>query len=72
METTKRYELKLRVLQQFGTQGAFAKAVGLWDQEVSDILNGKRKVSETTVRSWSQVLGIPAQDVGRMFFPGLS
>ena len=68
-EKRKRTQLRVLIAERYATQGQFAQAVGMWPQEVSDVLNGKRSVTERMVERWSSVLGITQGMIGFYFFP---
>jgi transcriptional regulator with XRE-family HTH domain len=70
-EKRKRTQLRALVAERYPTQGHFADAVGMWPQEVSDVLNGKRPITERIVEKWVQVLQIPQNRIGFYFFPDL-
>ena len=68
-EKRKRTQLRVLIAERYATQGQFAQAVGMWPQEVSDVLNGKRAVTERMVERWASVLGITQGMIGFYFFP---
>ena len=61
-------KLRGRILEKFGSQGAFAKAIGLSEQSVSAKLNGKFQFSTDDIIKWCQLLDINREDVGLYFF----
>lgn len=70
-EKRKRTQLRALIAERYATQGQFAQAVGMWPQEVSDVLNGKRMMTEKVVERWSRVLEITPDKIGFYFFPGI-
>ena len=66
-------KLKGKIVQQFGTQGNFAKHLGKTEQTVTAKLNGRSAFSQSDIIEWSNALGIEAGDIGGYFFiPKLS
>lgn len=65
--------LKGRIVQKFGTQGDFAKALGRTEQTVTAKLNGRSQFSQNDIVEWCNALEIDAPSIGEYFFAnGLS
>ena len=50
-------KLRLEILRRFDRQGDFALAVGEHESKVSQVLRGRRQLSEEQAQKWLQVLG---------------
>lgn len=61
-------KLKGRITEVFGTQAAFAKAVGLSKNSVSKKLSGKTEFSQSDVERWAKLLHIERCDYGEFFY----
>ncbi len=64
----KMLELRGRIIQKFGSQGRFAKHLGLTEQTITAKLNGRSQFSQDDILNWCNALGIEADEVGRYFF----
>lgn len=60
--------LKGRIVERFGTQGAFAKAMGMTPQAISSRLLGKTNFSQGEVWYASILLELTKEEVGNFFF----
>jgi len=56
-----------RIIEKFGTQKAFAEAVGCTQTHVSHILNGKAYLDQRETTAWMDILDISANDAGAYF-----
>lgn len=61
-------KLKGRITEVFGTQAAFAKAVGLSKNSVSKKLAGKTEFSQSDVERWAKILRIERCEYGEFFY----
>lgn len=61
-------ELKGRIKSKFGTQEAFARAIGLSTVTVSNKLNGKVDFSQSEIKNSCKALEIPLSEVDIYFF----
>ena len=61
-------KLKGRIVEIYGTQAAFAKALGSTEVTVTNKLAGKSQFSQSDIVQWCNTLGIAADDVGVYFF----
>lgn len=57
-----------RIIEIFGDQHSFAKAVGLSQRSVSLKLNNKRGWKQSEMRKCCEVLGISAREIPNYFF----
>lgn len=66
-------KLRGRITAKFGTNEAFAEALGVSPQTVSAKLNGRSAFSQDDIIEWCKLLDIEASEVGEYFFaPQLS
>lgn len=49
-------KLKARIIQHYGSQGAFAEALGVHESNVSLILSGKRQLNREKAEQWGSLL----------------
>lgn len=68
METREHQKLRGKIIELFGSQGAFAKAIGKTEQSVTAKLNGRTQFSQGDIIEWSNALLIGVDDVGSYFF----
>ena len=61
-------KLRGRIVEKFGSERAFAAALGTHLNTVSRKLNGKNKLSLNDVDKWAAVLGISQGEIGTYFF----
>lgn len=61
-------KLRGRIIEKFGTIGAFSDALGATIQTVSAKLNGKSGFSQDDMIAWGELLDIPSADFGIYFF----
>lgn len=61
-------KLRGRIKEIFGTQEAFAKAVGISKVSVSKKLTGKVKFTQSDIEQWADLLLILRKDYGEYFF----
>jgi plasmid maintenance system antidote protein VapI len=48
--------VKIEILKNFATQSDFAYAAGVHESKVSQVLNGRRKLSKRDATKWSKIL----------------
>lgn len=60
--------LRGRIIERYGTQGKFAKALGITDQTLTGKLSGRIQFSQEDIIKWSNLLGVEVNDVGAFFF----
>ena len=61
-------KLRGRIVEKYGTIGAFADDIGLSKNSVSMKLNKKKGFSQSDILLWCEKLGIPKSDIGDYFF----
>ena len=61
-------KLRGKIIEVFGSQGAFAKAIGKTEQSVTAKLNGRSQFSQGDIIEWGNALGIKVNDIGSYFF----
>jgi plasmid maintenance system antidote protein VapI len=49
-------DLKFTILERFGTQADFAVFVGEHESKVSQVLRGRRRLSQAEAKKWREVL----------------
>lgn len=61
-------KLRGRITEFFGTQAAFALALGLSKNSVSKKLTGKTEFSQSDVEQWAKLLNIQRSEYGEFFY----
>lgn len=61
-------KLRGSIREHFGTEGAYAKAIGRSSNYVSKVFQGKSNFSVIDVAKSAEVLGIASEDIGKYFF----
>ena len=61
-------KLKGRIVEKYGTMGAFAEALGLSKQSLSLKMTGKVGLSQEDIELWSELLDIPQEEYGIFYF----
>lgn len=61
-------KLRGRITEIFGTQAAFALALGLSKNSVSKKLTGKTEFSQSDVEQWAKLLNIQRSEYGEFFY----
>lgn len=64
-------KLKNKIIDVYGTQQAFAKALGVSVSSVSRFINGSRAWRGETVIKAAKLLGIDGNEIDVYFFPSL-
>ena len=64
----KNAKLKGRIVEKFGSQKAFADALGVTDTTVNNKLNNRRLMSQDDIANWAETLEIPLNEIGLYFF----
>lgn len=65
---TKYRKLRGRIVEKYGSLGAFADEVGLSRVAVSLKLNGHTAIKSKDIRRWAELLGIEEERIGIYFF----
>ena len=68
MSDFKYLKLRAKIKEMFGTEGNFAKALGISQNSLSRKLNGKIQFSSNDIRIWCDLLKIPLEESGIYFF----
>lgn len=61
-------KLKGRIVEVFGTQRAFAEALGVQQRKVSEQLKNKRELTRAEIEHWCDLLKIEREDIADYFF----
>lgn len=64
-------KLKGRIIEKYGSQKSFAKALGQTEQWISLKMTGKSGFTATEIEKWSALLDIPRYEIGEYFFYNL-
>ncbi len=60
--------LRGRIVERFGTNGEFAKALGMSKNSLSLKLNNKSGFSQADIVKWCDLLEIPMSQIAEYFF----
>ena len=61
-------KLKGKIIEVFGTQGAFANKVNRSPAFISGVLNGKNYLEQRDIDTWAELLGITGEELTMYFF----
>ena len=61
-------KLRGRIVEKYGSQSAFADAVGNSVSFISQYMNGKKQLDQTTMNKWIEALDIPDDEIRAYFF----
>lgn len=61
-------KLRGRIIEKYGTIGAFCDACARSFSFVSQYLNGKANLDQPTIEEWRNLLEIPANEIDAYFF----
>jgi len=61
-------KLRGRIVEKYGSQTAFAEAVGNSVSFISQYMNGKKQLDQTTMDKWIDALQIPDDEIRLYFF----
>ena len=61
-------KLRGRIVEIFGSQAEFSKAIGLSEQSISAKLSGNSSFTQENIIDWSKALDIDQCDIGSYFF----
>lgn len=61
-------KLRGRIVEKFGTQEKFAKAVGISENALSKKMQCKTGISQSDIAQWSKLLDISVSEYGEYFF----
>ena len=60
--------LRGKIVEKYGSQKDFAKAIGLSPHTMSNRLNGKKPFTQPEICKIGEMLGIETEDLWRYFF----
>ena len=63
----KRLKLRGRIIERYGTIGAFADAIGISRCTATNVLKGKTTPTQKSIPKWCNALDIDLRDVGIFF-----
>lgn len=61
-------KLRGRIVEKYGTQEKFAKAVGISETALSKKMQCKTGISQSDICLWSKLLDIQPEEYGEYFF----
>ena len=64
-------KLKGRIIEKYGSQKAFAKALGQTEQWISLKMTGRSEFTASEMEKWAELLDIPKNAYGDYFFYNL-
>ena len=56
-------KLKARIVERFGTQADFAQEIGEYQTVVSEVIRGRRQLSDYKELEWAMALGCRPQEI---------
>lgn len=60
--------LRGKIIEVYGTQGAFAEVIGISETALSKKMTGKTGFDQKDIVKWCNALNIPIEDAGQYFF----
>ena len=60
--------LRGRIIEKFGSNRAFADAIGCCQETVANYLSGARTINRVTIVKWCDALEIPMDEIAAYFF----
>lgn len=61
-------KLRGKIVEVFGSQAIFSRAIHLSEQSITAKLTGKSSFSQSDIITWCDALGIDQNDIGLYFF----
>lgn len=61
-------KIRGKIVEKFGSQREFSKAVGLTEQSITAKLSGKTDISQKDMLKWAEVLDIQTSEISDYFF----
>lgn len=61
-------KLRGRIVEKFGTQGAFREQIGISKTAMSNKMTGKTAFSQKDIVEWCGLLSIDSKDIAEYFF----
>ncbi len=60
-------KLKGRIIEKYGTMGAFAEELGISKQILSQRMTNRTRLSQEEIVKWAKMLGIQQDEYGLFF-----
>jgi len=60
-------KLKGRIIEKYGTMGAFADELNISKQILSQRMTNRTRLSQEEIVKWAKMLGIPQEEYGLFF-----
>ena len=64
-----RLKLRARIVEKYGTIGAFCNTLGIATSTATRVLSGKTAPTSKKILKWCAALEIAPEDMGRFFYP---
>lgn len=64
-----RLKLRGRIIEKYGTIGAFCMSIGISPNTATNVLGGKTTPTSKKMPIWCKALDIPMEEAGKFFFP---
>lgn len=61
-------KLRGKIVEKYGSQKAFAKAIGLSENSMAKKMNCKTGISQSDVELWCKLLEIPRTEIPDFFY----
>lgn len=61
-------KLRGRIIERYGTQEKFARAINISNNALSKKMTGKTGISQEDIIKWSKLLDIDVPSIGEYFF----
>jgi len=58
-------KLKAKIIEVFGTQGDFARELGIDESVISRVIRGRRLIRPEEAKKWAEVLGLNQDELIR-------
>lgn len=62
-----RLKLRGRIIEKYGTIGAFCRTIGIHPNTATNVLDGKTTPTWKKLPVWCEALDIPKEDIGIFF-----
>ena len=64
-----RRKLRGRIIEKFGTIGAFCKTVRIHPTTATNVLDGRTMPTKKNLPKWCEALDIATEEIGKFFYP---
>lgn len=64
-----RLKLRARIIEKFGTIGAFCEAISINKSTATNVLSGRTTPTSKKIPLWCAALDIAPEDTGLFFYP---